>query len=315
MLDMNQFHVGKAGGGNVGFALSAFTDLEVSESSNDEIINPDGTAWKDERRLILTHVTDQWRAASQTHRSYRIIIHRVNPPHIGLAASAALQLVAWYGIAALHGPFSAEGLRRRIASSYRESVNGALVPGFTTGLSSLLGLVGGFAVVNPDLTPRSHIHVPNWTAAVVVEPSTSGVGFGEAEIQTLTGRAAQLDTVASLTKDRIVNEALIPAVASADLHAVGRAVHELQSMGSKVAEIDLYESRIKQTLVTLRREVECVFMSAVGPGIVVLTGASPLDLRALLSRMPVTIVWCGHVDNLGLTINGQPVRREHEQLS
>jgi len=310
---MNQFHVGKAGGGNVGFALSAFTDVEVSESPNDEIANPDGTSWQDERRLILTHVLDQWRTASHTRDSYRIVVHRVNPPHIGLAASAALQLVAWYGIAALYGPVSAEDLRARIASSYRESINGALVPGFTTGLSSFLGLVGGFAVVNPDLTPRSHMRVPNWTAAVVVEPSTRGLGFGEAEVQTLTGRASQLDAAVRLTKDRLIDDALIPAVASANLEAVGRTVHELQSMGSKVAEIEIYGDRISRTLVILRSEVECAFMSAVGPGIVVLSNASEDDLTALLSRLPVTIVWRGHVDNLGLTINGQPVVGHNQQ--
>jgi predicted sugar kinase len=310
---MNQFHVGKAGGGNVGFALSAFTDVEVSESLNDEIANPDGTAWQDERRLILTHVLEQWRAANRTQGSYRIVVHRVNPPHIGLAASGALQLVAWYGVAALHSPFSAEDLRRRVASSYRESVHGALVPGFTTGLSSFLGLVGGFAVVDTDLAPRSHMRVPNWTAAIVVEPSTSSVGFGEAEIQTLTGRAARLDAAARLTKDSLVNDILVPAVASANLEAVGRAVHELQSMGSKVAEIEIYEDRIARTLSILRSEVECAFMSAVGPGIVVLSNASAGDLTTLLSRLPVTVVWCGHVDNVGLTIDGQPWNRDRQQ--
>jgi len=305
VLDMNQFQPGRAGGGNLGFALSAPTDLEISASSRDEIVASNGAPWRDERRLILIHVIDQWRIARHISGSYKVVVHQVNRPHIGLAASAALQLAGWYGLDVLHGSVATEALREKIASSYRESVNGLLVPGFTTGLSSFLGIAGGFAVVDTDLAPRVHFKVPNWTAAVVIDPSTAAVGFGDAEIQTLTGRAAELDAKARVAKDDIVNEVLIPAVAAANLRVIGEAIGDLQSIGSKVAEIDLYGERISRQLVTLRHEFECVFMSAVGPGIVVLSSHSPSDVTKALSRFPVTVVSLGNVDNLGVTVNGQ----------
>jgi predicted sugar kinase len=298
---MNKFNFGEAGGGNLGFAVSAFTDVEISPSNTDEVTAEDGTPWNDERRVLVSYVVDRWRSTRNLRGRYRVSVHRVNRAHIGLASSASLQLATWSALAFLHDAFSPEQIRSEIAATYREAVAGSLQPGFTTGLSSFLGIFGGFAVIEPTLKPRVHVTVPRWTAAVVIPIGAHALGFGDQEIETLTGLAAKLDLAAAATKDAIITEVLIPAVTSADLSQIGTAIAELQSIGSKVAEIGLYGTRVASLLEQLRAEFECVFMSAVGPGIVVLTLRSQVDLEVSLRRFEVSPMWKGYVDDVGLT--------------
>jgi len=301
VLDMNKFTLGEAGGGNVGFAVSASTDVEISPSNADEVVADNGTPWHDERRVLVSYVVDRWRSDRRLSNRYRVSVRRVNQAHMGLASSASLQLATWCALAFLTDSFSPEQIRSDVAATYREAVAGSLQPGFTTGLSSFLGIYGGFAVVEPNLKPRFHAPLPRWTAAVVVPTGTQAVGFGDEEIKTLTGAAAKLDLTAAIGKDGIVNELLIPAVRSADLSQIGSAVAELQSIGSKVAEIGLYGSRVSSMLERFRAEFECAFMSAVGPGIVILTSRSHVDLRVLLRRFEVALMWAGYIDDVGLT--------------
>lgn len=299
---MNKFSVGKAGGGNVGFAVSASTDVEISPSNADEVVAEDGSPWNDERRALISYVVDRWRNNRRLAHQYRVSVRRVNQAHMGLASSASLQLATWCALAFLNDSFSPEQVRFDVAATYREAVGGSLQPGFTTGLSSFLGIYGGFAVVEPTLKPRYHATLPRWTAAVVVPTGTEAVGFGDEEIETLTGSAARLDRMAARAKDSIVNEFLIPAVTSADLLQIGRAIAELQSIGSKIAEIELYGSRVSSMLERLRVEFECAFMSAVGPGIVILTSRSRIDLEVSLRRFEIAQMWTGYVDDIGLTL-------------
>src|SRR5437660_475596 len=82
VLDMNRFSLGEAGGGNVGFAVSALTDVEISPSNADEVVAEDGTPWWDERRALVSYVVDRWRSDRRLTNRYRVSVRRVNQAHI-----------------------------------------------------------------------------------------------------------------------------------------------------------------------------------------------------------------------------------------
>ncbi|MFI5259065.1 MAG: hypothetical protein ACHQ01_05585 [Candidatus Limnocylindrales bacterium] len=239
---MNQFHAGAPGGGNLGFALEALTNIELRVSERDEVKDDVGGKWDDDRAQLILHVLRRWRELTGCYHMFSAAVHRANPPHIGLASSAALQLTSWIALNYMHGhPFSDARLRSEMAAAYMEATPGSgAVPGFTTGLSSFLGLYGGFAVVDDDLGAVLHVSVPEWSAAVVVPRGLVSMSWGEVEAEALTMDGPRLDHRDRDAKSAIISDQLIPAVVAGELAAVGRAITQVQSVGSKVAEIAIY---------------------------------------------------------------------------
>jgi beta-RFAP synthase len=302
VLDMNDFRPGVAGGGNVGFAFGAPTKLHVESNPSDEVLDDTGRTWMDSRAALVRYVISRWSDGLRNRDHYRVTVNHANRAHNGLAASAALQLATWASLNHLFGhPYSDVALRRQIAHAYREAVEGTTQPAFTTGLSSFLGLYGGFAIVGTDLMPAVHVRVPTWSAAMVVPTGLQSVSFGAVEREALTTRGPKLDDEHRAAKLSILFDELVPAVGSHNLPDVGKAVAKLQRMGSKVAELQIYGDAVRSPLEKLQHEYPCAFMSAVGPGIAIITDSSRDDLHAL-NEAGYDVLWSGVVDNEGILL-------------
>jgi predicted sugar kinase len=298
---MNEFRPGAAGGGNVGFAFGARTELRVEVSASDAVVHSDGSTWTDQRASLIRHVIERWSDAVRICRQYRVTVDHTNPAHTGLAASAALQLATWASLNHIFGhPYSDPELRRQLARTYREASEQGTQPAFTTGLSSFLGLYGGFAVVGSNLAPTAHVTLPAWSAAMVVPSGLASVSFGAVELKALTSRGPMLDEQHRVAKLSTLFDQLVPAVNAHDLPQIGKAVMALQEVGSKVAEIDIYGDAVRLPLRDLQHEHPCAFMSAVGPGIAVLSHISHDHLQDRLIAAGYDVLWAGVVDDKGI---------------
>ena len=298
---MTTFSPGHAGGGNVGFAFAAPTSLVIAVSERDRVALPDGGIWPDERNMLLMYVLDTWRATTGSNCNYTVVIESANLVHTGLASSAAIQAAAWSALNLVHScPFDDTVLRRMIATAYSEVENGSLVRAFTTGLSSLLGIYGGFGVIAPDLRLVFHTLMPDWAAAIVAPRGATTVSFGDRERQTLTIDGAALDRELSSQKMLLLHDRLIPAAARADLPSLGNAISELQAIGSKVAEIAVYGRDVADLLINLRTAFPCAFMSAVGPGVAIVGDMSSEVMADMLGGFEVDVRWLGTIDNFGI---------------
>ena len=303
-MDMNRFRPGIAGGGNLGFAFGAYTTIELAIAEQDEVLDTHGTTWQDDRSALVSHVLNVWRNVSKLVFSYRVTVTSVNSPHIGLASSGALQCAVWYALNHLHGyRFSDARLRHLIAISYREVNQTKLEHGFTTGLSSFLGLYGGFAVVGPYLNALHHFHLPNWSAAIVLPRHTTSTSFGATEAHVLMGKGRELDAAYARHKQKTIVSRLLPAIRRRDLAEIGPAIESVQSMGSKIAEMEIYSKTITPTIKILRQAgIFCVFMSAVGPGLALVSETPLVQFTALLTQLDVDVRWIGTLDNTGVQV-------------
>lgn len=306
---MNDFQPGTPGGGNLGFAVGAFTEFTLCVAQQDGV-SLGNFEWSDERRLLVTHVLDEWRKRTKTTERYWVVVEAINTAHTGFASSAAIQIAVWCALNFLYGNlFSDSEIRKLMADTYREVEGDRLTKGFTTGLASFLGLYGGFAVVNNDLTAHFHSRVPEWTSAIVIPRDTETISFGQVELDTLTSIGPQLDQEHRAEKLHIINNFLVPAVIDNDLIGVGKAVAGLQRIGSKVAEIAIYGSGVAVPMEKLRSIFPCVYMSAIGPGLAVLSDSSESRVLNELNRLDFRILWIGKVDNIGLRIRTHAYRR------
>lgn len=306
VIDMNRFQLGRAGGGNVGFALAAPTVVKIAVTSmTSQRVE---CKWKDERANLIPHVVSRWNSLVTSMCGYRVDVLRSNPPHTGFASSAGIQIAVWCGLNHLFGYLNSErDLRKVMAENYREATLEGTSTGFTTGLSSFLGLYGGYAAVDEKLLPIHSAEMPPWSAAIVVPSRLVSVSHGQIEVSALTNQGPSLDEYAHSEKRRIIRDVLTPAILGSDIVTVGEAVDNLQSIGSKRSEKAIYGTVIENVITDLRREFSCVFMSAVGPGIAILSELPCEKLSARIDSFDVDKTWIGDVDSNGLSISSQHI--------
>lgn len=301
---MKRFGLGIAGGGNVGIAFNANTIINIEPYLSETEIPIIDCNWHDSRVILIRHVIMKWHTLYSIRAGYKVKVIRVNNKHIGFASSASIQIATWAALNGLYGfPFSESSLRKVIAEHYceaDENDNNNVTKGFTTGLSSFLGLYGGYAVVGMDTQPETHIQVPSWSVAMVTLPGIKNISFGDVEVAALTTKGPILDSEAKLDKQRIIYDELTPAVEGQDLPSIGRAVEHIQNIGSKLAEIEIYGDKMFTALKTLRRVFDCVYMSAVGPGIVVISTETGKELKIKLEALGFIIEWAGTTNNTGM---------------
>lgn len=303
LLDSNTFAPGVPGGGNVGFAINARTQLTVTRASKNAISV--SCLHRQSQRsavLLIRHVLSVWKTVD-SKSAYRIEVNNWLPQHMGLASSAALQSATFMALNWLAGiPKSEKQLRTLAAKSYREVVHGNLQQGFTTTLSTVLNFYGGFAIVTTHGNINIRLSSPKWNF-VVGTLNVKSRSFGAMEARVLMGRARDFDKQESREKQSIVFTELVPAVAAADLERAGAAIHHIQTLGSKRAEIGIYGSSAHIALKMLRQHgIECAFLSAVGPGIVLLSNRSLAKLRHALGAAGLVECISGELDNVGLMV-------------
>ncbi|MFL6264402.1 MAG: hypothetical protein ACJ76Y_32335 [Thermoanaerobaculia bacterium] len=299
--------LGRAGGGNLGFALDFRLSVSVSKAqkSRYEVLHSTG---RNETEGLLEYIDWVW--ASKMTSSYRhhIVVSNLPPPHSGFGSSASLQIAVLAGLNWLYGlPLSKAQLRQLALDHYREGSDGKIIPAFTTGLASLLSLQGGFGLISPSgLNFFRFSSAPfNFLAAMPTHPRIRGL---PAEIeQNLTfgeGRARELRDLR--LKTNILLSRIIPAVRAGDLDRIGSAVRLLQSLGSKRAEIELCGGKaIYHAIDTIRScGIQCVFMSAGGPSLVMISNLSAQEIQEASRSAGCEPMFSGVIDNTGIVING-----------
>lgn len=303
VIDMNQFAPGRAGGGNIGFAIDVRTVASIRVSERDNVATSGAADASVD--VLVHHVCNRWRAEVHVDERFCVSIETTPPPHIGLGSSASIQLAMWVGLNWLYGyPFSDVAIRTLVATHYREVLRGALIPGFTTGLSAFLNLYGGFAVVNSSLLPLTHRLLPPWHYAVAVHRSCANVASGETELELLMGRGREYDTAVGERKQLAIAR-IIRAVGASDLGAMGDAVRDIQQFGSKRAEVMLHGEGLYEVMDRLRAAgIQTAFMSAVGPGLVLLS--ERVISPAATSVHGLEVLASGRVDNWGLVLETMP---------
>jgi predicted sugar kinase len=302
VVNMNDFRAGQAGGGNLGLAVDLRTTMTVRIASADDVhVGRDVDATL---KQLAEYVCKAWRKETRTEEQYRVEVERVAPSHVGLGSSSAFQTALWSGLNWLYGcAFSEAELRKMIANTYREVVDGLLVEGFTTGLSSFLNLYGGFARVSSDLEPVEHLRLRNWSYAVALDPRHNNVSFGAAEAEALMGRGRQLDSETQTAKLRMISVDLPESIRAGDLFRSGDVIQNLQEIGSKRAEIALHGAALYDVMHSLRAHgVAVVFMSAVGPALVAVSEWNPGKLREVMGLQGLDAIGVGMIDNVGIVL-------------
>lgn len=305
VLDMSTLALGKPGGGNLGFALDSRIELDISTADkssvafSSESLDPSNR----ECELLLTHALATWQDAVDDNASYSIIAQRVAPTHVGVGSSAALQCAMLTALNWMHGlPLSEQTLRSVISSHYSEVVDSTISPGFTTGLSAFINLYGGFAILSPTTDLVFHTRVPQWNYVFAMPPHALRSGY-DSEVRTVLEDGRTFDRDEAAHKTDIIWNDLVPAVKAGHLRSVGLAVRRLQDTGSKRAEILFYGTALYNIIDAIRADgVECVFMSAIGPGLVLISEVESLRILETAEKCGLQVLMQGVLDNSGLRL-------------
>jgi beta-ribofuranosylaminobenzene 5'-phosphate synthase len=282
LLDSNTFSPGHPGGGNLGFAIDAWTTVQVAAALTR--LGSDKVSGDPESVMLTLATLDSWRSLIKVPQRYQVKIEALPPRHIGLASSSALQAAIIIALNHFdHALRDPEELCAYHARNYVEITEGAVSKGFTTGLGVLIAQYGGFAMIDPCLKPIMNVSLPAWPVCVAIPKTRYAATTLSLEKEILLGRARELDRRDALLKQQIITEQLFPALERACLQDIGDVIFQLQSMGSKKAEIDSRPEGLILMIKKLRDlGAECVFMSSLGPAIVAIFQQQPSKMLEAL---------------------------------
>ena len=270
LIDSNTFSPGWPGGGNLGFAVDAWTTIKLAPTAGE--VSADEVSGDYESKLLTHSTLLGWREFSKVARRYKVIIETYPPRHIGLASSSALQAALLIALNHFDEVFSDEKeMLAHHSRNYTEVTGSGIEKGFTTGLGAFIALNGGFAMIDTDLEPIFSMVLPEWPVYVAVPRARYDTTWSS-EKHVLLGRARQLDRRDAFYKRQIISSQLLPALRLANLQKIGEAIFELQLLGSKLAEIESRPEDLMSKISMLRNcGIECVFMSSLGPAVVIIT--------------------------------------------
>jgi hypothetical protein len=87
---------------------------------------------------------------------------------------------------------------------------------------------------------------------------------------------------------------------------VGEAVHRIQQIGSKRAEMGVYGRGMSDTIYSLKKKgVECVFFTAAGPGIVMISEQPEQQIYKHAKELGMNLICSGLLDNRGIILRTQ----------
>ncbi len=179
-------------------------------------------------------------------------------------------------------------------------------------MSGFLNFYGGFVALDTDLKPLRHFVLPAWHFAVVVPQGWGRSTFGDEEAALLMGEGKRLDGRDRERKRKLILEVLLPALEGASLADFGRGVRDIQHLGNKGCQILRHGARMQETLESLWESgIECVLMSSLGPGIVLLSARPLLAFMPLLQRLALNMASSGLIDNVGVVVSSVVNRDQH----
>lgn len=269
VLDMRRFSPGRPGGGGVGHALGLMARATAEPSDEWRI--------ESERPRVVEHIARVVASAAGYDGALRVSAQDHGIRHLGLGSTSALMTAV--AVAANHSlgrPFDSRDIRLLVGDNFAEDHRDGVIPGFETGVGPAVGLYGGFVVMADDLAIARRAPLPEgWMAIIAVVAGEPGRRSGEDEAALLMNRARQLDDRDAGAKAHIVLSDLVPGMAVGDLGRMSAAISALQTMGSKVAEIEHHAD--PGGIRSLAREMadsgaRLVGMSSVGPSV---TGIAP----------------------------------------
>jgi predicted sugar kinase len=307
VLDMTSLYPGRPGGGNAGFALSPRLGVCIRPSDVSAVKVP--MSLKGEAivglKSLIHHILETWCRLGSCQEQYAIEVTGPCYRHVGLGFHAALTMAIYFGLNWLYGnPLRDSELIHTVTHHYVEPVGSALEAGFTTGLASFLALYGGFAVIDTKLRAVFHSAAPlDWRIIILAPEGVPNKAFGPVELENTMISGRRQDELDRNEKTALVSSELILAVQARDLRRVGKVIECIQKLGSKQAEIELYNGALGSRLDDLRRaNIECVIFSATGPGVVLISKQSSAKLKGIATGLGFSVLHDGTVDNRGLVV-------------
>ena len=303
VTNMNELTAGRTGGGNVGFAVDSRTSIEVAAADQTSVHFREMLGDAREVEDLIVSCVERWnKDEARATAGYAVTVHHLPPLHMGLGTSVAIQVALTVGLAVLGNRATALlAIRERVQSSYIEIVDGKPTPALTTGLASALATMGGFAFIGQGGEIRHHAVVPSWHYCVATPGGLRPTA--DVELHRTLVRGRQRDSSTSSYKERVIWNDLIPAIRDADFASFTGAVRALQVVGSKRVEIELHGQSVLHAIRDLyERGGVCAFMSAVGPGIVILTnGVGPCP-SSIAEAAGLRVVVAGSTANCGIRL-------------
>lgn len=302
VLDMNHFSLGKPGGGNLGFAIDKRTSLKIYPSKKLRIKTNNLSECRSKELISFTkHYCNLYNYSQK----FELDIESIEHHHFGLATSSSFQTALLCILKLYHNEvIDFSTINNCVSENYLEYVDGKLVPGFTTGLSTYINLNGGFAFIDQKLNVLESLKMPEWDYYILSPSKYSPFAFGEIEAAVLMGKGRNADHESVTRKMEIISNRLIPSIINKNLSDFGDSVKELQSIGSKVEEINIYNDLVSNTMEKLHElGIKCTFLSAVGPGIIVVTEKDEKEINNVTSNLTYDILYKGTLDNTGLIIH------------
>ena len=301
VVDMRRFSPGRPGGGGIGHAIG-LDAVAVTRPSDD---------WKftSSRSNVVEHAARIVAGAAGYDGCLEVEAEDHGIRHLGLGSTSALMTAVAVAVNHVLGkPLESRDLRYIIGRNFIEDHPDGVISGFETGVGPAAGLYGGFIIMSDGLGIARRAPLPDdRTVVIAVIAGDPDRHSGEDEVQLLMNRARDLDDRDAERKSHIMLMDLVPAMESMDVDAMTDAIERIQSLGSKIAEIEHHTDPDGiRTLASDMRTAgaKLVGMSSVGPSV---TGIVPSDDVADIENLMndseiVERVITAPVNNTGYTV-------------
>ncbi len=279
VIDMRRFSPGKPGGGGIGHAIGL--DAVAKARPSEEWV------FDSSRSNVVEHAARVVAGAAGYDGCLEIEAEDHGIRHLGLGSTSALMTAVAVAVNHVLGkPLESRDLRYIIGRNFIEDHPDGVIPGFETGVGPAAGLYGGFVIMSDGLGIAHRAPLPDDLSVVMaVIAGDPDRHSGEDEVELLMNRARDLDDRDAQRKTHIMLMDLVPAMESMDLDGMTEAIESIQSLGSKVAEIEHHAD--PQGIRDLSKRMrdagaKLVGMSSVGPSV---TGVVPVVDAAAFERM------------------------------
>lgn len=263
--DMNQFGLGKRGGGGVGLAIGLYTTVSGSIASEDRVKGESSTIAKkflDSIKEIL-NVKDVF---------FDINISRDYEMHVGLGSTGSV-LVGMIRFVAeiLEIELKDEEIIEIALDAMKEEHDGKITECFETAVGLWACLKRQMVVVDEKCNLVNICQLDNDLQVLLVTPSSDGLASSiEDETVLLEGRGKELDREAYDLKKYLLSYIRKMDTTSRKDLSVIKIVDILKYIGSKRAEIEYQEkihSGLYSELIKLGESSNCLLsgMSSIGP--------------------------------------------------
>ena len=302
VLDMNRFKPETPGGGGIGFAIQVYTDVIISCTDHDIIIDSP-------RKLIIEHLVHAFKRITGYTGGFKIQTNQSGIiEHVGLGSTSTMATAVVMAMNSItSNPLTQDDIRRLIGYNYVEETEDKerIIFGFETGVGSSASIYGGFTIIGDDLTRiYTHSFAESKNVYIVIpRVHEDEINAGVNEFNLLMNRARDLDARDREIKAYHIIMDVIPALDRGDLKKIGDVMWELEFRGSKRAEIQHHSVVLYKYMDYIRHAgIEFVAMSSIGPSICIVTDKTKSQVQSILDKIGLEIIIETKIDNVGTQI-------------